>query len=88
MIVAMSTSTPIGTLKFDDVISSNLMNEVLQCKSIIQNQGGESLTLVDHERKIDRNRQGHSRSRGRSKLRRGRLTCYHHGKLGHMKNEC
>jgi len=88
MIVVISTSKPIGTLKFNDVISIILMNEVLQCKSIIQNQGVESLTLVDRERKIDRNRQGHSSSRGRSKLRRGRFTCYHHEKLGCMKIKC
>ena len=36
LIVAMSTSTTVGTLKFDDV-SSSLMNEELRRKSIAEN---------------------------------------------------
>ena len=36
LIVSMSTSTTIGTLKFDDV-SGSLMNEELRCKSIVEN---------------------------------------------------
>ena len=36
LIVDMGTSTPIGTLKFDDV-RNNLMQEELQRKSIIEN---------------------------------------------------
>ena len=57
LIVAMSTSAPAGTLKFDDV-SSSLMNEELRCKSIVENQGGEALALSDLGRRIDRGRQG------------------------------
>ena len=56
-IVDMSTSAPAGTLKFDDV-SSNLMNEELRRKSIAENQGGEALALADCGRRIDRGRQG------------------------------
>lgn len=63
LIVAMSTSTTIGTLKFDDV-SSNLVNEELRCKSIVENQEGEALALADCGRRMDRVRQGRSRSRG------------------------
>lgn len=85
LIVAINTSKLGGTLKFDDV-SSNLKNEELWCKSMTQNQRGEA--LVDHNRKFDWNQQGLSKSRGRSKSRRGRITCYHCGKLGHMKREC
>ena len=46
LIVAISPSTPAGTLNFDNV-SSNLMNEELRRKSILENQGGEALALVD-----------------------------------------
>ena len=63
LIVAMSTSTTTGTLKFDDV-SSSLMNEELRCKSIVESQGGEALALVDHGKRIDRGQQGRSRLRG------------------------
>ena len=61
--VCMITSTPVGTLKFDDV-SNSLMNEELRHKSIAENQGGEALALADRGRKMDRGRQGRSRSRG------------------------
>ena len=57
LIVAMSTSTPAGTLKFDDV-SNSLMNEELRRKSTIENQRGEALTLANCGRKSDQNRQG------------------------------
>ena len=53
-----------------------------------ENQGGDALTIADHGRKIDRTRHGCSKSRGRSKSRRGRITFYHCGKPGHMKREC
>ena len=87
LIVSISTSAPAGTLKFDDV-SSNLMNEELRRKSVTENQGGEALTIADRGRKIDRTRKGSSKSRGRSKSRRGRITCYHCGKPRHIKTEC
>ena len=61
--MAMSTSAPVGTLKFDDV-SNSLMNEELRHKSIAENQGGEALALADRGRRIDRGRKGRSRSRG------------------------
>ena len=51
-IVAMTTSSPTGTLNFDDV-SSSLMNEELRCKSILENQGGEALALADHGKRMD-----------------------------------
>ena len=53
LIVAMSTSTTTGTLKFDDVRNS-LMNEELRRKSIAENQGGEALALADRGRRMDR----------------------------------
>ena len=65
LIVSISTSAPTGTLKFDDV-SSSLMNEELRQKSVTENQAGEALTIADCGRKIDRTRQGRSKSRGRS----------------------
>ena len=57
LIVAMRTSTTTGTLKFDDV-SSSLMNDELRHKSIVENQGGEALALADCGRRMDRGRQG------------------------------
>lgn len=63
LIVAMSTSTTTGTLKFDD-LNISLMNEELRRKSIAENQGGEALALADCGRRMDRGRQGRSRSRG------------------------
>ena len=53
LIIAMSTSTTTGTLKFDD-LSSSLMNEELQRKSIAENQGGDALALADRGRRMDR----------------------------------
>ena len=87
LIVAMSTSAPVCTLNFDDV-SSSLMNEDLRRKSIAENQGGEALALANRGRRIDRGRQGRSRSRCRSKSRRGRIICFHCGKPRHMNKEC
>jgi len=52
LIVAMSTSTTTGSLKFDDV-SSSLMNEGLRHKSITENQGGEALALADRGKRMD-----------------------------------
>ena len=59
LIVAMSTSAPTGTLKFDDV-SNNLINEELRHKSIVENQGGEALALADRGRRMDQGWQGRS----------------------------
>ena len=87
LIVAINTSATVGTLKFDDVFSS-LMNEELRRKSTTESKGGEALTITDRGRKIERSNQGHSRSRGKSKSRRGKLTCFHCGKPGHMKKDC
>jgi hypothetical protein len=87
LIVAMSTSHTARTLKFDDV-SNNLMNEELRHKSITENQGGEALTLADRGRKIDRGPSRVFKVKRQIKIRRGRLTCYHCGKPGHMKKEC
>ena len=53
LIVAINTSTSKGTLKFDNV-NSSLMNEELQRKSISENQVGEALALSDRGRKIER----------------------------------
>ena len=64
------------------------MNEELRRKSIAKNQGGEALALADRGRRMDQGWQGRSRSRGRSKLRRGRIIYFHCGKPGHMKKEC
>ena len=50
-IVDFSTLAPVVTLKFDNV-SSSLMNEEMWHKSISENQGGEALALSDHVRKI------------------------------------
>jgi len=55
LIIAMSTSATTRALKFDDV-NSTLMNEELQCKSIVENQGGEAIALADHGRRMDRGR--------------------------------
>ena len=55
LMVAISTSAPAGTLKFDDV-SSSLMNEELRWKSMIENHGGEALSIADRGRKMDRGR--------------------------------
>ena len=52
LIAAMSTSATTGTLKFDDV-GSSLMNEELRCKSIVENQGGDALALVDHGKRMN-----------------------------------
>ena len=52
LIVAVSTSTTAGTMKFDDV-SSSLMNEELRHKSIVENQGGEALALANRGRRMD-----------------------------------
>ena len=73
LIVSMSTSSPAGTLKFDDG-RNNLMNEEIQRKLVTTNQGGEVFTITDRGRKIDQTRKGCPKSRGRSKSRRGRIT--------------
>lgn len=52
LIVVINTSAAEWTLKFDNV-SSHLMNEELHCKSISENQGGESLALSGHGRNIE-----------------------------------
>ena len=52
LIVAMSISTTTGTIKFDDV-SSSLMNEELRNNSIAENQGGEALALADRGSRMD-----------------------------------
>ena len=44
-IVAINTSGPARTFKFDNV-SSNLMNKELHRKSISKNQGGEALVEI------------------------------------------
>lgn len=87
LIVASNTSAPAGTLNFDNV-SSSLMNEELQRKSISKNQGGEALALSDHGRKIECDGRWHSKSRGRSKSSNGRIICHHCRKCGHIKNNC
>ena len=87
LIVAINTSTPAGTLNFDND-SSSLMSKELQHKSISENQGGEALALSDGGRKIEHDGRWHSKSRGRSKSRNGRIICHHCGKHGHIKKNC
>lgn len=52
LIITMGISALVGTLKFDDV-SNSVINEELQSKSIVKNQGGEALALDNHGRKIE-----------------------------------
>lgn len=85
LIVAINTSAPARTLKFDDV-SSSLMNKELRHKSMEKIQR-EALAFIDHGKKIDRVCQGYSRSINRLKSKKERIVCFHCGKSGHIKKE-
>lgn len=53
LVVAMSTSTPIRNLKFDD-FNNSVRKGDLRHKSIVENQWGEAIALANHGRRIDR----------------------------------
>jgi hypothetical protein len=87
LVVAISSNTT--TLKFDEVVSSLLSEEMRQ-----KNMEGQSIdTLFTRGRSKERNRynlsSGRSKSKGRSKSH-GKFVrvCWRCGKKGHYKKQC
>ena len=68
------------------MVRNNLFNEEIRRKDFL---GNDTHALV-MENKVEAKSGGpfgHNKSRGRSKSR-GKIKCYHCGKIGHMKRNC
>ena len=68
------------------VVRNNLFNEEIRRKDFV---GNDTYALVTENmgRSKSRGPSKYNKSRGRSKYR-GKIKCYHCGKIGHMKRNC
>ena len=68
------------------MVRNNLFNEEIQRKDFVGNNT-HALVTENKGRRKSRGPFGHNKSRGRSKSR-GKIKCYHCGKIGYMKKNC
>ena len=68
------------------MIRNSLFNEEIRRKDIV---GNDTRAIVTENRGQSKSKEpyGHNKSRGRSKSR-GKIKCYHCGKIGRMKRNC
>ena len=83
--VPLGNSAPEGKVTLAMVINS-LFNEEIRRKNFLGNDT-HALVTENRGRRKSRRPYGHNKSRGRSKSR-GKIKCYHCGKIGHMKRNC
>ena len=83
MVTSLSNSSRSTTLKFDDVVSAILDEEIRRKPS------GSALNVENKGRSSER-----AQSRGRTKLRsksrssKGKIECWNCGKKGHLEKDC
>ena len=68
------------------MVRNNLFNAEIQRKDFVGNNT-HALVTKNKGRRKSRGPFGHNKSRGRSKSR-GKIKCYHCGKIGYMKKNC
>ena len=83
--VSLGNSALEGKVTLAMVINS-LFNEEIRRKNFLGNDT-HALVTENMGRSKSRRPYGHNKSRGRSKSR-GKIKCYHCGKIGHMKRNC
>ena len=68
------------------MVRNNLFNEEIRMKDFV---GNDTHALVTENRGLSKSKGpfGYNKSRGRSKSK-GKIKCYHCGKIGHMKRNC
>ena len=68
------------------MVGNNLFNEEIRWKDFVGNDT-HALVTENNGRSKSIGPFGHNKSRGKSKSR-GKIKCYHCGKIGHMKRNC
>ena len=87
MVTSLSNSSGSTKLKFDDVVSAILDEEIRRKPS--GESSGSALNVGNRGRSSERE-QSHGRSKSRSKSRssKGKIECWNCGKKGHLKKDC
>ena len=68
------------------MVRNSLFNEEIRRKDFMSNDT-HALVMENRGRSKSKGSSGHNKSRGGSNFR-GKIKCYHYGKIGHMKRNC
>ncbi len=92
LVMAVSNSSPMGKLKFDDVIGVLLSEEARRKSTGAAESSGNALNTYEHgrsQKKDGRHRSGSKSRKGRSIPPQNKeTTCWNCGKKGHFRRDC